>query len=227
MMNLELDKTSDKFFNIAQFSRPFELLVIVFILMLSGTVHAQFSAGPTMGLSISTLNFRNLPDAGAKYTNYYFGGAQGRFMLSEKWGFRSDLIFIQKGAAYGEKKDTKNRYGYIEIIPEFEFYFKKYLGLGAGIHVGYKLFEEHINMGGAWTDVKDLDLIHNYNYGFTGSIFSTPYKPLQLFLKWNAGIFNISNFNFTDENGKIIDNTSIHTNSFQIGLSYLFTLADE
>jgi opacity protein-like surface antigen len=109
---------------------------------------------------------------------------------------------------------------YIRVIPELELKILGPLSVFAGINIGYLAVENIVSkdnqasLNNAVKFSKDVDfgILSGLNVNIVGFNFS---------LKYNYGLRDINNFNWTDHDGWIIDAITTKNRFLQVGVGYL------
>ena len=186
-------------------------LILVFLLLPAIGMHAQFSYGFRAGLSYSKLlGNQELDDAGMALDEYRFAsgfhiGLTTNYALTDLFGFRSEIIFTQRGTEYKydgdsyyilERRTTKERWipgrriqDYNISMASFEIPIVAYYRIGSlellgGINTAFILSSSgggNIDFEGVSPSGKDIDPFRvtlQYNFNKDEAKGSGPYDLL-------------------------------------------------
>ena len=198
---------------------------ILFMLFLTfgifESLNGQVEVGVAAGLNISSCKISafglvNTPRKG------YFVGISPSYEINQKIQLVFDLQYSQKGYIL-EVTDLTNseyRYSYLEMISEIEYKPVENLIFGLGISGAYRINEENKEGSADWVSTRDWEFIKSSDFGITGKIKGV-YKNIFGFVRYNIGLKDISNLEFSNSVGDVAL-LSLYNRNIQFGLGYIF-----
>ena len=201
-----------------------EINVLVFVLLFSQFANAQFSIGIEGGISLSNVRSEGIEEFDNKPIANYFFGLAPQYSVNDKMSIKYNVLYSVKGYQVengGGIGNSKFRYIYLVLSPQFEYRLHRLFGVSIGPYSGLKLEEEQKMPGSDWSSTKEFDIIKSTDYGIALSV-NTYYNNLYFKLAYDFGVQDIVNITFTDNNGQPIEVENF-TRSFQIGIGYLLS----
>jgi len=181
----------------------------------------QISLNFSSGMNYSNCKFEEFEGISPKGRFGYFIGIAPSFQINKKIQLQVDFLYSLKGYDTGIDNNpipSRNRYGYLDIIPEVEFDLLRYLVLGIGLNYGIKVNEQVKINNGDWSE-PIAESIRSTDFGLVCKL-ETNYKSFFAFARYNIGLINVTEFVFTDENGQVNDNAKQFNRNLQIGIGY-------
>ncbi|MBK7795414.1 MAG: outer membrane beta-barrel protein [Saprospiraceae bacterium] len=172
-------------------------------------------------MNYSNCKFEEFEGISPKGRFGYFIGIAPSYQINKKIQLQVDFQYSLKGYDTGIDNNpipSRNRYGYLDIIPEVEFDLLRYLVLGIGLNYGIKVNEQVKINNGDWSD-PIVESIRSTDFGLVCKL-ETNYKNLFALARYNIGLINVSEFVFTDDNGQVNDNAKQFIRNLQIGIGY-------
>jgi len=202
------------------------LLLLFLTLGIFESLNGQVELGISTGLNISNCKITDfgLVDRSRKG---YFVGISPSYQINQKTQLVFDLQYSQKGylLKVTDVTNSEYRFSYLEIIPEIEYKPVEHLIFGLGISYAYRVNEENKEGSMDWVSTRDVELIKSSDFGITGKIKGV-YKNIFGFLRYNIGLKNISNLEFSGTLGDYLS-LSLHNRNIQIGVGYVFGWGEE
>ena len=198
-------------------------LVTITLLLAFGmteSLFGQLSVNLSTGLNYSNVSFENIGISTNGRFAYFFGVAPS-YQISNKMRLQTDVQFSQKGYDDGNNNTItlSNRYAYLDIIPEIEFYVLECLALGVGVNYGIKINERFKSEESDWGNPFGLDTVSSTDFGLTGKL-KVKHKNIFGFVRYNIGLKNISELMFIDSNGQNFEDVEQTNQNLQIGIGY-------
>ena len=200
------------------------LLTFLLVLTLANSADGQVQLNVSTGINQSTVEVTDLDGVNLKSRTGYFIGLAPNFSLKENLSLSVDVQYSQKG--YTETNfppSTELRISYLDIIPEIEFKVVNFLALGIGGNYGLRIGEAFNAGNGGWNKTENLKLSNSSDFGLTGKIKAS-FNHIFAFFRYNHGLKNITDSEFTDANGNIIDGPKLQNRNFQVGVGYTLGL---
>lgn len=198
------------------------VIIILFLTgTLAGTTYSQMKLNFSAGVNHSNCVFENLEFIDTSPSWGYFLGIAPAYQLSEKIQFQLDLQYSRKGYQYTDPLSSTYEYGfsYFDIIPEVSYKLFDFLAVGLGVNYGLKLNEEYKMGDEDWFDTSHIGLIKSTDFGLTG-VLRANYNNLFGFVRYNVGLKNINDINYTNEYAQIITNVKQSNRNLQVGVGY-------
>lgn len=209
-------------------------MALLLALPLAQSQDNTFSVMPFAGLTLANAHPEIDLGFDPKYRTGFFAGASLNFPIASKWSLPVDVQYAQRGFFYntpGAFVQINNqtavfrgridyRLGYLDFAPRLEFWPVQGLGISAGAYLGFRL-SESVRYGDLieWTNTKDLGLFESSDFGLTGRL-SGAFGPLTVFAAYQFGLSNISNLEYTDDNGQSLGNLGLNNRSVFVGVGW-------
>jgi outer membrane protein with beta-barrel domain len=189
-----------------------------------GTLHAQVEVWGFAGANISKANFSDSIIMNEKYEANFSAGISLRKAGEGRISFLTDLAFAPKGYSYSYsipfEQKIRLRYFYLDLAPQLQYRLTNVLSISAGPYGSLKL-KERINAGDGWK--KPLSVVGEFrddtDFGFI-AVARASLGQFTLALSYLHGLQNVSDINFTDENGVPIGKTYERNRAVQLTLGY-------
>lgn len=203
--------------------------ILTFLLAFTlGLTFAQVKIGPKVGLNYAY--FSNTE--GNDFTNFdepilaYHIGTTAEIALNERFSFITDILASVKGIKSDEISLTSNEQVifhniYLAIPLGVKFKMENF-GLSLGVEPALLLTERVRGIDGVWRG-GTFDLFNSFDGGLFGGVDIT-FGNLVLGTRYIYGMSNISDVNFTDENGQPIDGGRTSNRVLQFSAAYLFSI---
>lgn len=177
---------------------------MILALLLIGTLISNAQSGNDFKFGIKAGgNYSNLKNANGKSKIGLVGGVFTEYEISEKFSFRSEVLFSKLGAK-GKGNFETVKLNYVNILPALaKFYPIKNFGIEAGPYGGFLLSKKGGNLNKS--DYRKID------YGVTLGLGYRIIKHAELGVRYYYGLRDV-----TKTTGKI------NNKNIQIALSYSF-----
>lgn len=202
------------------------LFFIALLLLLSSvSLQAQFALGISAGLNNSKTRI-----TGYEFKNSISNRASWHVGVSPAFVFEklillSDIQYSVKGArsAVGTAFEVSSRLKLVEVLPEIQYKPIPWLGIGAGVNLGFLLEYEQKEKEGGWKSLIDDEAVNKNCVGIFGTI-SGHYKNFFLKIRYNPDLKEIVRMEFIDEvEGVEYDIKQFNVNwQFSAGYYFLF-----
>lgn len=195
------------------------LLTVLFAFGIIQLSFGQPSLNLTSGINYSTYTFENFELIKPEPSLGYFIGVAPNMRLTKSLGIQVDFQYSLKGYNFSAGNNTvQNKYAYLEIIPELEWYLHRFVALGIGVNYGTKVSERIKLSNTDWT--KPVTNIANSNdLGLTAKL-KLDFNKIFAFVRYYHGMKNISSLDYIDSKGKTVDDAKLLNRNLQIGVGY-------
>lgn len=185
------------------------------------TVNSQFYLGLSAGLNVSGSELENIGIESVKSRNDFFFSARPQLYIGENFSILIDVQYSPKGYKYegSAGQPIENRYTYFDLMPGVQIDVLPFLGIGVGIQYGILIDEQFRINGEDWQD-GSLETIKSSDLGYWG-MATAQFGGLFGYLRYNGGLSDIVNLQYTDVNGNPIDANQMNRN-FQVGAGFRF-----
>jgi hypothetical protein len=197
-------------------------LVFIFIFLCTSiTIYAQLGLSVGGGVNFSNLKVKNLDGFKPTSGTNYFLSVKPEFHLTDKLSVALDIQFSQKG--FGLGADTTDfidgyRFQYLDLIPQVQYKFMEQLAIFGGLGVGIRGSEKY-KIKGAWQEaVIKISSGADFTYVLGTRILAT--RQLSIFAQYAGSMSSFFDFEFTDDQGNIIENVDSRLTNFQLGVGY-------
>lgn len=209
--------------NLITMKKIISLIVFGFALISFFSLEAQSGFGFSAGINYSTFKNTGVlifgetgPEAGPVIGVFYRGE------LGKKWALLPEVQYSSKGFSFDNgvtDEFSRLKVIYLDLLPQVEFRPANFLGIIAGVNLGYKLNEKLKSPGEDWADPfsefkNDLDF---------GALFGLRFNFNRVNLKihYNHGILNSADSVFTDANGTLLGSLTQYNQNLQLSAGYL------
>lgn len=196
------------------------LFFSILLFIISFTSNAQISVALEGGVNLTSIeNLKVIPFGSTgtfeSRTGFYLGLVP-KIELGEKFSINLEAQYSQEGYKLGPDIFEK-KFHYVRALPQLEIKLFELLGIYGGYNFGFNISEE-VNQSSMFFINPDLRTIKKTDSGFVvgGRIYLGKFS---LTGKYNFGIKDINDLNYTDDNGVVIDVEQRNRN-FQIGIGY-------
>ncbi|MEL6866983.1 MAG: outer membrane beta-barrel protein [Bacteroidota bacterium] len=203
--------------------KKIKLIALLFTFSICSSSFGQFNLNFSAGVNQSNCKFEKVGGDTPKSIFGYFFGFGPSLQITDKIQVQVDFQYSLKGHETGDEINSlaAARYGYFDMIPEVEFYIKKYLTFGLGVNYGIRLNEQIKINGEDWSEPV-IDTIDRTDFGLTCKLKGY-YKNLFGFARYNLGLKDISDAIAVDDNGQSIGGVRQFNRNLQIGIGYRFS----
>jgi len=197
-----------------------------FLLLVGMTesVVGQMGMNVSGGLNYSNCKFVHVDRLSTSSRVGYFIGVAPSYRISKRIKVQTDIQYSLKGYDTNEQifvSGSKSRFGYIDIIPEVEYAVLNFLSLGLGVNYGIKVLEQHKIGNQEWFTSDEIETVSSTDFGLTGKL-KVDFNKMFAFVRYNLGLMDIAEFNFTDDNGERIEDAEQLNRNLQVGIGYRF-----
>lgn len=203
------------------------LLSVLFVIALFESTYGQAELNVSAGINQSAIepkDFSGFTGLTFESRSGFFIGLSPKFSLKDKLNLSVDFQYSQKGYAQTDLRfTTKFRFSYLDIIPEIEYKIANFLTLGVGVNYGFRVGESFKEGNGGWNKTKEFKYSNSSDFGLIGKIKAN-FNNIFVFFRYNHGLKDILDAEFTDEFGNIIDGPKFLSRNFQLGAGYVFDL---
>ena len=211
-----------------QNERKMKKLFILLLLTATklASLQAQVGVWGFAGANISNVHFPDSAGIDEKYESNFSAGFSFRKTGEGRISYLADLAFAPKGYSYSVsvpyEQKVRFRYFYLDLAPQLQYRLTNVLSISAGPYGSLKL-KERINAGDGWK--KPLSLVGEFrddtDFGFIASA-RAGFGQFTFALSYLHGLQNVSDINFTDENGVPIVKAYERNRAVQLTLGYRF-----
>ena len=205
--------------------RQFTSLVLFTFLFIC-SVTAQFSISVSSGSNLSSASFSNIDQVDPEILPGLFIGITPAYDLNDKIAISVGVQYSQKGMKLsnsGVEVGSEFRYSYIDFLPEINYWIHQNITFGLGFNYGVNTEEKQKLGSEDWFSTEEFDAIKGTDFGLTAKLAGY-YHNFFAFMRYNLGLTNISNVNFTDMDGMVIDDAKQFNRNIQMGLGYRIQL---
>lgn len=195
------------------------ILIVSAIIQYSGFSQTNISLHG--GINVSNIE-GPLPYQNQDNIQLPFGGLSIRYELSE----RINMIFMWQYSLKGHGEQhpfssaflPKKRFHYGDLLPTLEVKLAPPIGVYAGGNIGYLIKIDSYTENVGWTK-EDTGIWKEWDYGWLVGV-RLYLGNMALQAHYNKSLFNMNEFNFTDDQGSIIEDVGLKNKNIQIGITF-------
>jgi len=194
-------------------------LVLASIKPLSSQISFLFEGGANFGKAQASENelFKNENIVG------YYLAATPKFSLTNRLRAFGEFQYSLEGAesTYFEPSQEMLSYRqhYIRAIPGLEMKLTGPVSVLAGLNVGYAAIELSGSSTGSTAINPEFRFLKRLDYGLLTGL-NINVLGLNIAVKYNYGLRDLNDINYTDINGNIIENIQLRNRFLQVGVGY-------
>jgi len=208
------------------------LITSIFLILLSFSLSSQinYSVGIGPQYNFGKITAEQLYENDG---NFSFFGKGEVYFSKNKMNYRLSAQFNQtrwaqkiQNSNSGFRNDFSFMTFYLNINPTIEFKPIKQIGVLSGVYGGFNLQEfMYVQTSDTWIRASGFNITNLYDFGLSLGINAYLFQNYSIELKTNLGLNNIrkgSDLSFTDNDGNIINNTSLKNQNIQLSFNYHF-----
>jgi len=192
--------------------------LLTFFAMINLNAQLEVSVGG--GLNISSVKIDNADIFNPDSRNGYYISVMPKISLNDNLKLNIEGQYSKEGFNYRDGTiDNERSITYFRFIPQIEFTLLNIIGIYSGINVGVKTSEKFKINGETVTGVMDAIKSNDFSIPFGVRAYISNFYAN---VSYNVGVSDISDINFTNDDGSIIEDAKIQNSHIQIGLGYTF-----
>ncbi|RMD99638.1 MAG: PorT family protein [Bacteroidetes bacterium] len=198
------------------------LFLLAVCFSFTGNIQAQVFLNVSGGANYSNYNVKNNYGVDFNPRFGYFINLDPGYQISEKLKLHLGIQYSERGykstfdTPPHNTSSTETKFKYLDFLPELDYYVYSPLSIGLGFYYGIKLSEQFRSGNDPWATTT-LDLSKSTDLGLSTKI-QFDFEPALLFIRYTKGLVDVTEINFTDENGVPVENAKQKSSCIQFGI---------